>query len=65
MLKKFFEDFKTLDMPMRFALVGTAIGMVGYFFGEGGNSDFWDAIMWIGTGIGIFGWIWLATDGWW
>ena len=52
-------------MPMRFALVGTVIAMVGYFFGEGGNSNFWDAIMWIGTGIGIFGWVWLATDGWW
>ena len=54
-MKKFFEDFKKLDMPMRFALVGTVIAIVGYFFGEGGNSDFWDAIMWIGSGIGIFG----------
>ena len=45
---------------MRFVLVGTVIAMVGYFFGEGENSDFWDAIMWIGSSIGIFGWVWLA-----
>ena len=64
-MKKFLEDFKKLDMSMRFALVGTVIAMVGYFFGEGGNSDFWDIIMWIGSGIGIFGWVWLATNGWW
>ena len=32
-MKKLFEDFKKLDMPMRFALVGTVIAMVGYFFG--------------------------------
>ena len=64
-MKKFFEDFKKLDMSMRFALVGTVIAMVGYFFGEGGDSDFWDIIMWIGSGIGIFGWVWLATNGWW
>jgi len=50
-------------MPMRFALVGTVIAMVGYFFGDGGNSDFWDAIMWIGSSIGIFGWLWLAFKG--
>ena len=48
---------------MRFALVGTVIAMVGYFFGEGGDSDFWDIIMWIGSGIGIFGWVWLAFKG--
>ncbi|MDC1096717.1 hypothetical protein OAS47_05335 [Pelagibacteraceae bacterium] len=59
-MKKFLEDFKKLDMPARFIMVGTLIGMVGYFFGEGENSDFWDAIMWIGSSIGIFGWVWLA-----
>lgn len=59
-MKKFLEDFKKLDMSMRFVLVGTVIAMVGYFFGEGENSDFWDAIMWIGSSIGIFGWVWLA-----
>ena len=65
-MKKLLEDFKNLDMSMRFALVGTVIAMVGYFFGEGGeggNSDFWDAIMWIGSSIGIFGWLWLAFKG--
>jgi len=31
-MKKLLEDFKKLDMPMRFALVGTVIAMVGYFF---------------------------------
>ena len=64
-MKKLLEDFKKLDMPARFIMVGTPMAIVGYFFGEGGNSDFWDAIMWIGTVIGIFGWVWLATEGWW
>ncbi len=59
-MKKLLEDFKKLDMPMRFVLVGSAIAMVGYFFGDGGNRNFWDIIMWIGSGIGIFGWVWLA-----
>jgi hypothetical protein len=30
-MKKLLEDFKKLDMPMRFALVGTLIALVGYF----------------------------------
>ena len=64
-VKKLFEDFMKLDMPARFIMVGTPMAIVGYFFGEGGNSDFWDAIMWIGASIGIFGWVWLATEGWW
>ena len=62
-MKKLLEDFKKLDMPARFIMVGTPMAMVGYFFGEGGNSDFWDAIMWIGSSIGIFGWLWLAFKG--
>ena len=45
-----------------FAIVGF-VSMLGYFFGDGGNSDFWDAIMWIGSSIGIFGWLWLAFKG--
>jgi hypothetical protein len=56
-MKKLLEDFKKLDMPTRFIMVGTPIAMVGYFFGDGGNSDFWDVIMWIGASIGIFGWL--------
>ena len=62
-MRKLLEDFKKFDMPARFIMVGTLIGMVGYFFGDGGNSDFWDVIMWIGSSIGIFGWLWLAFKG--
>jgi hypothetical protein len=62
-MKKFLEDFKKLDMSARFIIVGTSIAMFGYFFGDGGSSDFWDVIMWIGAGIGIFGWLWLAFKG--
>ena len=62
-MKKLLEDFKILDMPARFIMVGTLIAIVGYFFWDGGNSDFWDAIMWIGSSIGIFGWLWLAFKG--
>ena len=62
-MKKFLEDFKKLDMSARFIMVGTPIAMLGYFFGDVGNSDFWDVIMWIGAGIGIFGWLWLALKG--
>ena len=29
------------------------------------NNEEIFGIMWIGTGIGIFGWVWLATNGWW
>ena len=62
-MKKFLEDFNKLDMSARFIIVGTSIAMFGYFFGDGGSSDFWDVIMWIGAGIGIFGWLWLAFKG--
>ena len=43
-MKKLLEDFKKLDMSARFIMVGTPIAMLGYFFGDGGNSDFWDVI---------------------
>ena len=62
-MKKLLDDFKKLDMSARFIIVGTSIAMFGYFFGDGGSSDFWDVIMWIGAGIGIFGWLWLAFKG--
>ena len=64
-MKKLFKDFKRLDLSWKFIFVGTFIGLVGYVMAPEGDTphELWDPVMWIGSGIAIFGWLWGAFRG--
>ena len=64
-MKKLFKDFKRLDLSWKFIFVGTFIAIVGYVMAPEGDTphELWDPVMWIGSGIAIFGWLWGAFRG--
>ena len=55
----------SLQSGGKFIFVGTFIGLVGYVMAPEGDTphELWDPVMWIGSGIGIFGWLWGAFRG--
>ena len=59
----FIEAFKRIDMPMKFALVGTVIALVGYVLVEVNGGNFSNIVMYGGMGVGVFGWVWCALQG--
>ena len=64
-MKKFFKDFKRLDLSWKIIFVGTFIAAVGYVMAPEGETphELWDPVMWIGSGIALFGWLWGAFRG--
>ncbi len=62
-MKKFFKDFKRLDLSWKIIFVGTPILGVGYVMGGDTPHELWDPVMWIGSGIALSGWLWGAFRG--
>ena len=59
-MKKFFKAFMSMDLPWKVILIGTPIAGLGYVMGGPGPTEFWDPVMWIGSGIAAIGWVMMA-----